>query len=56
MYNIIRGAIMLNDANLLDLLLSEENVMDVVRLIPCHVSCTRHRARAVLEAMQIARH
>lgn len=31
MYTIIRGAIMLNDANLLDLLLSEENVMDVVR-------------------------
>ena len=31
MYHIIRGAIMLNDANLLDLLLSEENVMDVVR-------------------------
>ncbi|CAK0784720.1 hypothetical protein CVIRNUC_007924 [Coccomyxa viridis] len=30
MYTIIRGAIMLNDANLLDLLLSEENVMDVV--------------------------
>ena len=30
MYHIIRGAIMLNDANLLDLLLSEENVMDVV--------------------------
>lgn len=30
MYHIVRGAIMLNDANLLDLLLSEENVMDVV--------------------------
>ena len=30
LYHIIRGAIMLNDANLLDLLLAEENVMDVV--------------------------
>ena len=57
MYIIIRGAIMLNDANLLDLLLSEENVMDVVRLIPCHVSCACHRARAgssLLEEMRIA--
>lgn len=30
LYHIIRGAVMLNDANLLDLLLAEENVMDVV--------------------------
>ena len=30
LYHIIRGAIMLNDANLLDLLLAEENVMDMV--------------------------
>lgn len=31
LYVIVRGAIMLNDTQLLELLLSEENVMDVVR-------------------------
>ena len=36
MYHIIRGAVMLNDANLLDLLLAEENVMDVVSSTRCH--------------------
>ena len=40
LYHIIRGAIMLNDANLLDLLLAEGNVMDMVSThslpsIPC---------------------
>ena len=41
MYHIIRGAIMLNDANLLDLLLAEENVMDVVSsaVMPLYVMC-----------------
>ncbi len=52
MYTIIRGAIMLNDANLLDLLLSEENVMDVVRLIPCHLSCTCQAVRAVFSLLE----
>lgn len=31
MYYIVRGAIMLNDATLLEIFLSEENVMDMVR-------------------------
>ena len=52
MYTIIRGAIMLNDANLLDLLLSEENVMDVVRLIPCQLRWTRHAVRAVSPSLK----
>ena len=52
MYAIIRGAIMLNDANLLDLLLSEENVMDVVRLIPCQLRWTCHAVRAVSPSLE----
>ena len=56
MYTIVRGAIMLNDANLLDLLLSEENVMDVVRLTHpiCHVLVMQCAVPSLLEEMRIA--
>ncbi len=48
LHGIVRGAIMLNDASLLELLLAEDNVMDTVR-VRAHVHVCADACRRTLE-------